>query len=459
MAFVVSPIHLLARVLPGVSSSVADDLFEPSSHERGSFTPEEFDVHPQTGFFPAQPLRKLVEPYGVWEQTLRDARGVVTLWNDRSEEAVSKKPEGDRWRSRVREMPVLSTAAIHETPQLQRAHMVLACTMHFYVHSLPPEEKEPRVRIPRSLAVPLVEISKLLRIAPVLTFADVVLWNWELVDPSLPLSSQNIKYEDLFSGVETERQFYMISAAVELKGVEMLKIFEDFYNIPDPTAFPAIGKIASDLVQLKKIIEELTEIFRLIRTTLDPNVFYWVVRLWWSGAKNTPSKIEWLFEGVPNSAVLDIGGGSAGQSSVMHALDIFLDVDHKLEKKRTPAPSANNQKSELGFMERMRRYMPGKHREYLEYISSMRPTVRDVAKQITTLAEPYNDTVLALKKLRDLHIQIVALYVVTRSGSTPIPGIVPEPKDEEEPVRGTGGSAVSSLLKAGRDATARAVLQ
>jgi len=62
---------------------------------------------------------------------------------------------------------------------------------------------------------------------------------------------------------------------------------------------------------------------------------------------------------VGDSDTLDLSGPSAGQSSVMHALDIFLDIDHKLKDRRSPAPSANNKKADLGFMERMRLYMPG----------------------------------------------------------------------------------------------------
>ncbi|EMD38214.1 hypothetical protein CERSUDRAFT_104821 [Gelatoporia subvermispora B] len=445
MALVISPIHTISRVLPRLSVANDDE-------------PEEFDVHPQSGFFPPQPLQKLPEAFGIWEQLLADAHSCLTLSNDYSEEAVAKRPKGELWRNRVRDMPLISIVNLTENSQLQRAHMVLAWILHFFIHSMPQSEKEPQVRIPQSLAVPLVEVSKILRIAPVATFADVVLWNYELIDPTLPLTPQNIKYDNLFSGTETERQFYVVSALVEMKGVEMLKIFEDFYNLQDPTTPSAVEKIAVDLVQLKKIVDELTEIFRLIRTTLDPNIFYWKARPWWSGAKNTLKKMEWVFEGIPDSAVLDIGGGSAGQSSVMHALDIFLDIDHKLETKRSPPPSERNLQSELGFMERMRRYMPGKHREYLEHMASVRPTVRDVAQNVSTLVVRFDEAVLALKKLRDLHIRVVTLYVVNQTRSTPSAGLVSEVQNEG-PARGTGGSSVSILLKAGRDATARSVLQ
>jgi hypothetical protein len=76
--------------------------------------------------------------------------------------------------------PALSTSALQSDQRLmQRAHLVLAWLVNFYVHSIPENDSE-TVRVPRALAVPLVEVSRALRIAPVLTFADTVLWNWEL---------------------------------------------------------------------------------------------------------------------------------------------------------------------------------------------------------------------------------------------------------------------------------------
>ena len=122
-------------------------------------------------------------------------------------------------------MSVIDTNTLHEELRLlQRGHHVLASIMHFYVHSLPSSEHG--VVIPKSVAVPLVKISRGLGMAPALTFADTVLWNWEYVNPDLPLSIKNMRYPNTFSGTEAERNFYLTSAAVELRGAEMLKIFE-----------------------------------------------------------------------------------------------------------------------------------------------------------------------------------------------------------------------------------------
>lgn len=51
--------------------------------------------------------------------------------------------------------------------------MTLAFLVHYYVHSQPPRSQPGPVTVPKSLAIPLVKVSRLLGTAPVLTFADV----------------------------------------------------------------------------------------------------------------------------------------------------------------------------------------------------------------------------------------------------------------------------------------------
>ena len=338
--------------------------------------------------------------------------------------------------------------------------MVLAFLLHFYAHSIQKSSKDASILIPRSISVPLVAVSRELGIAPVLTFADTVLWNWEFVNPQESLSVNNIRYVNLLSGSETEQAFYVVSAAVELKGVEMLQIIEGFMNLPNTSEYSAVAKINNDLLRLKKIVDELTDIFQSVRETVDPTEFYWLCRPWWTGSETKgDSQPTWIFEGVPEYAKLDLSGPSAGQSTVMHALDVFLDIDHKLvHHHRQPAPSENNKKADTGFMERMRCYMPGLHREYLERLASSPRNLRSVAQCNPALREAYNDVVAALKRLRDVHIRVVTLYVVTQSHSAPPADIHMKDRDGGK-ARGTGGMEASNLLKAGRDATARAMLR
>lgn len=338
--------------------------------------------------------------------------------------------------------------------------MVLAFLVHFYVHSTPTVDNVTTILIPRSIAVPLAAVSDALDMPPVMTFADTVLWNWELIRPDEPLSVGNIRYVHLLSGDETERAFYALSGAIELKGVEMLQAIESFMALPSTADVAAINSISRNLSNLKTIIDELTSIFQSCRDSVDPQAFYWHCRPWWNGSPSAgASKPQWVYEGVSSSKTQNIAGPSAGQSSVMHALDIFLDVDHKLAQKRQPAPSEANKKvAGANFMERMRLYMPGFHREYLQYLAASPRSVRDVALRHPSLREPYNAAVAALKRLRDVHIRIVTLYVVTQSHRAPPPDIQMRERDGGV-ARGTGGNEASNLLKHGRDATNRAMLR
>src|SRR5258705_5820363 len=84
-------------------------------------------------------------------------------------------------------MQVLSTVEIEaDAPRARRAHHVLSYLTQFYVQSLPPavpsSGKAPPVVIPAPIAVPLVAVSRRLGIAPILTYTDTVLWNWEKRD-------------------------------------------------------------------------------------------------------------------------------------------------------------------------------------------------------------------------------------------------------------------------------------
>lgn len=355
---------------------------------------------------------------------------------------------------------------------LQRAHLVLAWLVHYYVHSAPPAAEEAAFVVPKSLAIPLVAVSRHLGIAPVLTFADTVLWNWDLVDASQPVSFDNMHFGvNLFSGTEDERNFYVTSARAEWRGIEMLRIIDEYNNLPNLTDLTSISKVARDLTRLAGIINDISDIIQGVRAVVDPHVFYWDLRPWFEGSDaKGPEAPGWIYEGVPNSEQLDLSGPSAGQSSVMHALDVFLDIDHKLRQRRYPAPSESNKRADHGFMERMRRYMPGKHREYISSIATTPRSIRDLAQQTPALREPYDGAVMALKKLRDLHMRIACLYVVTMSRTTPdaragcpVASMMDRLQTARAagtgPTRGTGGNELALLLKAGRDATRRAVLK
>ena len=332
---------------------------------------------------------------------------------------------------------------------------MLAWLVQYYAHSIPTDGSEP-IRIPKSLAVPLVRVSSILRIAPILTFADTVLWNARPTDPRRPLSINNIYFENSFSGTEDERNFYKTSASAELGAVEAVQIIHRYLNLDDPRDRINESGLRSDLVRLKVILEELTELMGDVKEAVDPRVFYWQVRPWFNGSGSGGGQ-RWVYEGVAESAVVDTSGPSAGQSPIMHAIDAFLEVDHRL--LGCPIPSVRKLHGDLAFMDRMRRYMPGSHRDFLERLDDIPVTIKKVAMERSSLREAYNDAVKALKRLRDIHIRIACLYIISMARSQPPDGLRRRETQGLDVAVGTGGNHVASLLKAGRDATQRAILE
>ncbi|VDB82702.1 unnamed protein product [Peniophora sp. CBMAI 1063] len=441
----------------------------------------EYDIDHVLGFFPPVALSRLDGEHAVWETLLDDAKGKVSLGEDTRAESKAKRSYGESWRARVRSVSILDLESIRlfthhqQVPRLpvgvlsqniralQRAHMVLAFLIHFYVHSQLPAQDRSHLVVPASLAVPIVAISRLLGIAPVLTLADTVLWNAQPSDPSLPFSVSNIRFAHLFSGTETERQFYMASIKPELIGVDILHAFEQYHGMINPADPVCVSKTARDIVGVARTIDEITQVMGEIKATVNPYQFYWEVRPWFSGSgPATDPSTRWIYEGVSESSQLDLAGPSAGQSTVMHALDVFFDVDHKQVQHRPAPQTAANKAADKGFMERMWRYMPGDHRRYLEDLRRGQNPIRGLAKESPLLREAYDKAVLSLKEFRDAHIQVATLFIISQARTTP-PGTAEEAAERAQfavqgASKGTGGMPLATQLKSGRDSTARTLL-
>lgn len=424
------------------------------------------------GFFPSAPHERLPKLFDAWETHLAAANGrlILGVVEDGDFAATEATCQWRKVIDNVRQFcfadlrlslmgyqwQVLSTESLEgDTRLLQRAHTVLAWLVQYYVHSTPTDGPGP-VRIPKSLAIPLVRVSKILRIAPVLTFADTVLWNARPNDPRRPLSIDNIHFENTFSGTVDEENFYKSSASVELRGVEAIQIIHRYLNLDDPQDRINESGLRSDLIRLKTVLEELTELMESVKEAVDPRVFYWQVRPWYNGSGSGGGQ-RWVYEGVPESAVVDTSGPSAGQSAIIHAIDAFLGIDHR--QLRCPIPSVRKQHGDSAFMDRMRRYMPGSHRDFLVHIDDIPVAIKQVATERNGLKEAYNDAVRALKRLRDIHIRVACLYIISMARTQPPDGLRRREAQGLDGARGTGGNHVASLLKAGRDVTQGAILE
>lgn len=391
-------------------------------------------------------------------------------------------------------MPTLSTSELSKSEvMLRRAHHVLTFILHTYIHSLPPSaDPTSPIYIPAPLSIPLLEVSADLVVPPILTYSDNVLYNWELssgdashIDP-MQLHSQTT-----FTGTPDEEHFYLTSARIELVGVSALALLRSIEDEAFVGDLLSLQRISHYLSQLVAVIDEMTVILNDVRLGCDPAVFYEQIRPWFRGQDSRP----WVFEGATKANLqepTELSGPSAGQSSIIHVLDIFLGVD-QFSHTHVPGGTgtavstmAPNVEKQSPFLERMQVYMPRHHRAFLNHLKQSPRSLRAIVMAQPPSFSPtdgspcnnfspeeievrkdlraaYNASITALKRFRDAHIRIATLYIISQARrvqheSEALVQPVVTGEDEMQ-CKGTGGTDLMPFLKGVRDRTASAVIR
>jgi indoleamine 2,3-dioxygenase len=312
------------------------------------------------------------------------------------------------------------------------------------------------------------------------TYSDDVLYNWALINPSLNTKPalDNLRCQTLFTSTNDESEFYLTSARIEIKGVDALELMQmimDEAFVGDAIAY---RRITSYLIRISAVIHELRAILLSVREGCNPSRFYHEIRPWFRGADSDKAKRKWVFEGIERDPSLneptELSGPSAGQSSLIHALDVFLGVDKYSHSSALTGSSSPTSSPKLAFLDRMQSYMPRHHRRFLNHLSAAPRPLRELVLNAgdPALLEAYNGALKSLKEFRDAHMTVVALYIVGPSRRpVPVPGsdvnvdVGKECGIEEMVVRagerrlkGSGGTELVRFLKDVRDRTAAAIL-
>lgn len=335
-----------------------------------------------------------------------------------------------------------------------------------------------------------------------------------LLDLGLTGFDSNVTINTTFTSSPSERAFFLLSLLCELHAPVLLKLMsatldESFFA--DSLALP---RIAGHLVEIASIIDEISVImdegikgeFGSEMEAIGPEVFYWEIRPWFNGGK-------WFYEGVEgegNGLEMEWGGPSAGQSSLIHAIDLFLGVDHSPRPTSDNSPaislSGRNAKASTStasmdpqnplppvpivskpfghqldstFMLRASQYMPSHHRSFLLHLSSLSvlspsnphplPSVRTLTiSHPLEIGDEFNTAVRAMKKFRDYHFKIVARFIISQAKKAPgfdtvfydefMEKKALEAEAEEKKMKGTGGTELVSFLKTCRERTIEALV-
>uniref|UniRef100_A0A8B9P2I2 Indoleamine 2,3-dioxygenase 2 n=1 Tax=Apteryx owenii TaxID=8824 RepID=A0A8B9P2I2_APTOW len=284
--------------------------------------------------------------------------------------------------------------------------------------------------LPRNLAVPFWEVSQRLGLPPILSHADFVLANWKRKTPG-----RNLDPIISLPGGESLRGFILVTLLVEKAAVPGIKVLRS--RKPAGARVRALPRCCHLSAQ------------PLHREQTGPSPFMALPPLLsWRDNPAMPHGL--VYQGVSEEP-LAYSGGSAAQSSVLHAFDELLGIRHSV---KTPGHAA---KEEL-----MRDYMPPPHRAFVEEIQRA-PSLRQhvLSSGNGKLCAAFNQCVSALTDFRTHHIAIVTKYITTAAakakagrgepadGAGPPPGKPPSLLE----AKGTGGSHIFRFLKSVRDTT------
>ncbi|KAK6587511.1 hypothetical protein PZA11_000801 [Diplocarpon coronariae] len=401
----------------------------------------QFGLSTRNGFLPDQPpLKRLSSPYyESWEVLLSQLPSLI---------------KNASARCSIDQLAVLSASHLISEREWQRAYLILSFFTHAYIW----EAGGPSQRLPPSVSVPFLDIASHLGLPPTATYAALNLWNFE----SISGKNDFTKLDDLrslhtFTGTKDEEWFYLISVAIEAYGA---KTIPAIMKAVDAVRANDSAVVAAALVNFSLNIREIGNILERMDEHCSPKVFYDDIRPFLAGTKNME------LAGLPRGVFYEEGegrgewrqysGGSNAQSSLIQFFDIVLGVEHTLTK---------GSKARNSFLQDMRNYMPGSHRDFLKKMESV-VNIREYAEStsIAEVAEAYNLAVKELELFRGVHIQVVSRFIVIPSrqkSPNTHPGLnlaVASSNSESKELHGTGGTQLLPFLKQSRDETKEATL-
>ncbi|XP_061601345.1 indoleamine 2,3-dioxygenase 2-like [Cololabis saira] len=384
-----------------------------------------FDISEELGFILEEPLTQLADYYQVWLDLANNLTHLI---------------ESRKLRDLVHKMPVLSPHLLSNHRELRLAHLVLGFISMGYVWQ--DGQHAPAQILPKALACPYWRVSRRLGLPPILTYADSVLANWKLKDPTGDMEFGNIDLIFSFPGGESCRGFFIVSLLVEQAASSGLM---GALEVMHAMKISDLIGIQKGLIKVTQSLKKMRETFQLMHSHVEPTTFHGTLRIFVSGWRDNPMLPRGLlYEGVSNEPIL-LSGGSAAQSSAIQCFDALLCIQHEGETG--------------AFLTRMRDYMPPAHRQLIESLSVC-SSLRDFIMTCSSLdlCQSYNSCVSALVDLRNYHLNTVTKYVIVPGNRARSMGCPLRGAGSMLNTTGTGGSNIIVFLKSVRNSTQNALI-
>lgn len=271
--------------------------------------------------------------------------------------------------------------------QLQLAWVRYSHIQSAYVHS----QKAGPFSVCRSIAKPMIALSKILKVRPILPYFAYTLNNWRKKDPAGPIKVDNLELIQTFIRDSDQSWFNLIHVDIEHEyglGVRNLWDAQLFVEAGDTVGleqalFNIIGSVKKMIAVMKRMPEGTS-----------PNTYY-KIRPW-----------IMFFENVIYEGVDELGGrpqtfpGQTGaQTSIFQSLEAGLQM-----------PKLGENRLAFHLMD-MRNHMPEGHREFIEYLEA-NSRVRDfVISSAPHLVEQYDECVDQELTFLSIHLGYAFYYI------------------------------------------------
>jgi indoleamine 2,3-dioxygenase len=336
------------------------------------------------GFLPEQdPLSSFPadSPYKPLDEIGRD---LPSLLHDRQFRSYAKTLNIPSWQGAVDEKTL---------PELRLYYVRLGFLASAYVNQVGEEVCHV---LPANIAAPLAEACSLLERPPILSYDGYALYNWRRFRPEKPIALGNIDTVQNFVHLYDEHWFILVHVEIEAIAADILAAIA---RIDTAQKTAPEGDLGSDLWQIAEALGRQVQVLKRIPEKMDPRIYYKIFRPYIRFFEHV------VYEGV-NQQAIDFRGETGAQSSIVPVLIEFLKIPH--------------QSSILtAHLQDMRRYMPRRHRLYIEQVARM-PSIKR-----TEYREPFNEILDNLIEFRKVHYGWANEYIHKRvtdprgTGGTP----------------------------------------
>lgn len=325
-------------------------------------------------------------------------------------------------RADIKAMPVFDMSPIAEVTDFritERLFQIYSTLANSYVWC---DQSDPSSVLPKSIALPLVQLARFVERPPIVPYASTGLMNFQRHDPNGPHELENLKCIQKMVDIPDESWFHLVHVEIEARaGAAIFALIEAsrLANLND-----AAG-VEVELAKVPPVFDKMIRSFRRITEHCNTDVYYHTLRPYLFGFDGVVYEGVAEFEGKPMTFM----GESGAQSSVIPAIKALVGLQH----------------SQGGLSEdliSMQAYMPKPHRELLARIDAT--AIRSLVERASdpNLRDIYNLCLERVVDFRSLHLKMAHAFIAQK---------VKDP-------RGTGGTDFMKWLTQLRDETAQQMI-